>query len=115
MLRIKDDMIVENIEGLKGGKGFVKVINFFNPEDFLGKGRLYGMSVIKPGHSIGYHKHTGDQEAYFVLKGEARYVDNGEEFTLKPGDLAICKDGDYHSIESIGGDDLEYIMLILYS
>lgn len=115
VLRIQDDMKVEIIEGLKGGKGVVKVINFFNQEDFLGKGRLYGMSVIEPGHSIGYHQHNGDQEAYYILKGEAKYVDNGEEHLLKPGDLAICKEGDFHSIESVGEDNLEYIMLILFT
>ncbi len=115
LIRTYEEMLIEDIERLKGGKGFVRVINFFNQEDFLGKGRLYGKSVIKPGHSIGYHQHSGDQEAYFILNGEAKYIDNGKEKYLKPGDLAICKDGDYHSIESIGSEDLEYVMLILFS
>lgn len=115
MIRKKGNMTVEHIEGLKGGKGYVTVTNFFEQEDFLGKGRLYGTSVIKPGHSIGYHTHEGDQEAYFILKGKALYNDNGEESMLLPGDLAICRDGDSHSIEAAGEEDLEYVMLILYN
>lgn len=115
MIRRINDYKVEKIEGLKDGKGYVTVINFFEIEDFLGKGRLYGKSIIKPGHSIGYHKHEGDQEAYFILKGKALYNENGNETILEPGDLAICRDGEYHSIESAGEEDLEYIMLILYN
>lgn len=114
MIRKYDDFKVEVIQGLKDGKGYVTVINFFEPEDFLGKGRLYGKSIIKPGNSIGYHAHTGDQEAYFIIKGKALYNENGTEMILQPGDMAICRDGESHSIESAGEEDLEYIMLILY-
>lgn len=115
LIRRSNDYVVEKIEGLKNGKGYVTVVNFFQEEDFLGKGRLYGKSIIKPGHSIGYHKHEGDQEAYFILKGKALYNYNGVETTLEPGDLAICRDGESHSIEAVGEEDLEYVMLILYS
>lgn len=115
MIRGKEDFKVEVIEGLKGGKGHVTVVNFFEQEDFLGKGRLYGKSIIEPGNSIGYHTHEGDQEAYFILKGKALYNDNGEEMILEPGDLAVCRDGDSHSIEAYGEENLEYVMLILFN
>jgi quercetin dioxygenase-like cupin family protein len=115
MIRRCKEYKIDVIDGLKGGKGYVTVVNFFNQEDFLGKGRLYGKSIIKPGNSIGYHKHEGDQEAYFILNGRALYNENGVETILEPGDLAICRDGESHSIEAIGDKDLEYVMLILYS
>lgn len=115
MIRRSQDYKVEVVEGLKGGKGYVTVVNFFETEDFLGKGRLYGKSIIKPGNSIGYHTHEGDQEAYFILKGKALYNENGVEMMLEPGDLTICRDGESHSIEAAGEEDLEYIMLILYN
>lgn len=114
MIKRANEYSVEEIEGLKGGKGYVTVINFFEKEDFLGKGRLYGKSIIKPGNSIGYHTHEGDQEAYYILKGRALYNQNGKDYVLNPGDLAICKEGEAHSIEADEGEDLEYIMLILY-
>lgn len=115
MIRRNNEYKVEVIDGLKDGKGYVTVINFFQPDDFLGKGRLYGKSIIKPGNSIGYHTHEGDQEAYFILKGKALYNYNGIETVLEPGDLSICRDGESHSIESVGEEDLEYVMLILYN
>ncbi|WP_353097364.1 cupin domain-containing protein [Tissierella praeacuta] len=114
MIRRSNEYNVEVIEGLKGGKGYVTVVNFFETEDFLGKGRLYGKSIIKPGNSIGYHVHKGDQEAYFILRGKALYNDNGIGTILEPGDLAICRDGESHSIQATGEEDLEYVMLILY-
>lgn len=115
MIRKANNHKIEVIDNLKGGKGYVTVVNFFQMEDFLGKGRLYGKSIIKPGNSIGYHNHEGDQEAYFILKGMALYNENGNETILGPGDLTICRDGESHSIEALGDEDLEYIMLILYS
>lgn len=115
MIRRSNEYEVEVIQGLKDGKGHVTVINFFEEKDFLGKGRLYGKSIIEPGNSIGYHKHEGDQEAYYILQGKALYNYNGIETVLEPGDLAICRDGDSHSIESAGSENLEYIMLILYN
>lgn len=115
MLRKPSEFKREIIENQKGGKGYIEVVNFFETEDFLGKGRLFGKTIIKPGNSIGYHAHEGDQEAYYILKGQALYNDNGKERVLGPGDLVICRDGESHSIECIGEEDLEFIMLILYN
>lgn len=115
MVKSTGDFSIETSVAHKDGKGSVKIVNFFETEDFLGKGRFYGKSIIEPGSSIGYHAHIGDQEAYFILKGQARYNDNGAIKELNPGDLAICRDGDYHSIEPIGTETLEYISLILYN
>lgn len=115
MLREENEYNLEKVYNLKGGKGYVTVINFFEKKDFLGKGRLFGKTIIKPGNSIGYHSHEGDQESYYILKGRALYNDNGKEVILKSGDLTICRDGEFHSIECIGEEDLEFIMLILYS
>lgn len=115
MIRRASEYSINEIKEFKGGKGYVTLINFFDMEDFLGTGRSYGKTIIKPGNSIGYHAHVGDQEAYYILNGKALYNDNGKETVLEPGDLGICRDGEYHSIEAIGEEDLEYIMLILYN
>lgn len=115
MKRKLSECKTEIIEKQKGGKGYIKVVNFFEIEDFLGKGRLFGKTIIKPGNSIGTHTHEGDQEAYYILKGQALYNDNGRKDVLEPGDLVICRDGESHSIECIGEEDLEFIMLILYN
>jgi mannose-6-phosphate isomerase-like protein (cupin superfamily) len=100
---------------LKGGDGIIEIENFFEPEDFHGIGRLYGISIIRPGDSIGWHQHIGEQEAYFILEGEALYNDNGEETILRPGDYAICRDGEFHAIKCHGEKTLKYIAFIMFT
>jgi len=100
---------------LKGGRGTIQVVNFLEKEENCGVGRLFGVSIIPPGCSIGYHKHEGDFEVYYFLEGKAKVCDNGTEDILVPGDCMVCYDGDSHGIENIGDCDLKYIALILYS
>ena len=108
-------MRTELLPNLKDGKKTVKVINFLEGEEAEYKGRLFGISIIPVGGSIGYHQHVGDFEIYYILKGRALVNDNGDEAVLEAGDMMHCKEGDYHSIENIGDDDLQYVALILNS
>lgn len=100
---------------LKGGNGVVEIVNFLEATESCGVGRLFAVSIIPPGASIGYHQHQGDFEIYYMLKGQAHVVDNGVEGILEPGDCMVCYDGDSHSIENRGEEAVEYIALILYN
>jgi len=37
MIRSADDIRVQKVEGLMGGKGYVTLVHFYEPEDFLGR------------------------------------------------------------------------------
>jgi len=115
MIKRCNELTVDTVKGLMGGEGELRRVNFMNSDDFLGKGRLFCRFSIKPGDSIGYHKHEGEQEAYYILKGQAEFNDNGTETILNPGDFSLCIPGQSHSIKSIGEEDLEFIALILFS
>jgi mannose-6-phosphate isomerase-like protein (cupin superfamily) len=117
MIRRAGEFKKEVVEGLKGGNGQVEMEHLLEvaKDEFNGKGRLFAKNTLKPGHSIGYHKHEGDAEAYYILKGEATLDDNGTKTVLKAGDLAYTPNGSSHSIENTGDTDLEFIALILYS
>jgi mannose-6-phosphate isomerase-like protein (cupin superfamily) len=115
MIKKCDDLRVDTVTGLMGGEGELKRVHFMEVEDFKGKGRLFCRFTIKPGDSIGYHKHEGEQEGYYILKGEALFNDNGTEVILKSGDFGLCLDGECHSIKNIGQEDLEFIALIPYT
>lgn len=97
-----------------GGKGEVKITHLLEGPEFQGKGRLFSHSILKPGCSIGSHQHKGDIEAYYVLKGEPTYYDNGEKTILKPGDLTYTDNLQSHSIENETNEDVEIIALILF-
>jgi mannose-6-phosphate isomerase-like protein (cupin superfamily) len=115
MIRKAAELRHNDEPNLKGGKGTIEIINFLEKEDSYGVGRLFGISIIPPGCSIGDHKHTGDFEIYYFLKGIAHVVDNGKEDVLVPGDCMVCRDGDSHSIENRGDSNLEYVALILFN
>ena len=99
----------------KGGIGTCRILNILEPEEMHGTGRCFAISVVPVGGSIGKHYHTGDFETYYILKGRARFNDNGTVVELEPGDMAHCADGDFHAIENIGDCDLEYFAVIQYS
>lgn len=115
MIKKTEDMRIELQPQLKGGKDTVRIINILEQDELYGTGRLFGVSIIPPGGSIGKHTHSGDFETYYILKGKALVNDNGKICELGPGDMTQCQDGNYHSIENIGDVDLEYLAVILYS
>jgi len=110
----RTEMLVTEHSERFGGKGLLRNTHFLKQEDATGAGRLFSRSVLAPGCSVGWHKHEGEGEVYFVLSGTAKVSDNGEEMLLHPGDALWTKSGESHFIENVGERDLEYIALILY-
>ncbi len=98
-----------------GGPGMAHFTKLLDQDEFEGKGRLYNYVRLHHGEGIGKHRHSGDFEVYFILKGEGLYDDNGCETTVKAGDVTVCHDGEEHALCNNGPDDLEMVALILYS
>lgn len=113
MIKKKADVEVVDLEGFQGGKGIVNLKKFVVDEDIYSKGRFFAYSTLHVGCSLGYHKHTGEFEIYYFLKGKARGNDNGTMVELEPGDVFICREGCSHGLENVGDCDLEYISIIL--
>lgn len=112
MIKRAGELRTDVVTNLMKGDGDINRVHLFEAEDFCGKGRLYARHIIAPGNSIGFHQHEGEQEAYYILKGEALYSDNGNEIVIKDGDFTLCRSGEGHSIKNIGDSDLEFIGLI---
>ena len=98
---------------LQNGKGTIEKRTFLENEDAAGAGRLFAIMTIQPGDSIGYHSHQNEYEVYYILKGRAKIVDDGETYELEEGDMMQCKSGSSHSIENVGEGPLEHLALIL--
>lgn len=113
MHRFKDEIITETKQQLQGGKGSVTLRHFLNKEDACGTGRLFAVSTINPGNSIGYHRHEGEFEVYYILQGIAKIVEDSETYLLHEGEMMQCKSGSSHSIESVGTEPLRHLALIL--
>ena len=93
------------------GKGALTIRHLRGPEQLGGDDRVARVT-IPAGCSIGYHEHHGNTETYHILQGEALYSDNGKEMKIGVGTTTFCPDGEGHSIENCGTEDLVFIALI---
>ncbi|MGI6686732.1 MAG: cupin domain-containing protein [Bacillota bacterium] len=113
MLRRRDQFFIEQQPHLKGGQGCVELHHILTKQEMLGSGRLFAISILPPGSTIGYHQHSGEFEVYYILKGKGQLILNGNVIELNPGDMTCCGDGDSHGLENVGEGNLEYIAVIL--
>ena len=114
MFRTKQEQAIE-FKCIRGGIGETemhKILN--NTEELYGKGRMFNHMILAPGRSIGEHRHEGDNEIFYFLKGSGLYSDNGNAVRVHPGDTAVCSSGETHSLVNDGDEPLEFIALILY-
>lgn len=89
---------VENLN-MRGGEGTV-VLHRYEPTPFPFHSRLFSELELNPGCSIGRHVHEGEYEVFFFAEGEITLDDNGTEHIMRPGDFALCFDGEYHGVRN---------------
>lgn len=72
-----------------------------------------GLMTLKPGDSIGLHKHEANEDTYIILAGKGLFVDGeGNEYIVGPESVTIAVAGESHSLKNIGTEDLVFIDLI---
>ncbi len=114
MVRTKKEQTVE-FKCIRNGNGETEMRRILNDAgELYGKGRLFNHMILAPGRTIGEHRHEGDNEIFYFLKGSGTYNDNGTLVRVFPGDTAVCNDGECHSLVNDGDEPLEFIALILY-
>lgn len=107
---------IMDVRKMFDGGGQAKMYRLLNgPEEMCGKGRLFNHVVLEKGCEVGWHVHHGDGEAYYIIKGQGEYNDNGTLTTMGPGDVSFVGDGEGHSIINRDDEPLEMIALILYT
>lgn len=115
MVRTQNECTIES-KVIRGGNGETIMTKLLSgAEEMNGKGRMFNLMTLKPGRTIGEHTHEGDSEVFYFLSGEGVYNDNGTLVTVKPGDVALCKSGELHSLANNGTEDLVFVALILYA
>lgn len=116
MYRRADDMMSETKANLRGGSGNVQLTHLFQSGEFKGKSRLCAKITLEPGCSIGYHEHVDEDEIYYVLKGQAVFVDStadDAEVLMNPGDASVTLSGQSHAIRNDGAETVEILAIIL--
>ena len=114
MIKRKGSYTPERVDNMRAGDGFVTIERLLTPEELYEKGRFYAIMTLEHGSSIGYHVHEGEMESFYVIAGEAEYIDDGETVRLHPGDTTLTRSGEKHSIRSVGDVPLVVVAQILY-
>ena len=99
---------------LGGGKGCAEVHEIVPEKDLYGHGKLYAKVVLKPNSSVGWHRHVGETEPYYILEGEATAIDDGKEVKVYPGDLIYTADGNTHAITNTGKTPMVMLATVIY-
>jgi quercetin dioxygenase-like cupin family protein len=53
---------------------------------------------LKPKQSTRGHKHEGQEEVYYFVKGSGKMELNEESFMVKAGDVVLIEDGVFHRV-----------------
>lgn len=62
---------------------------------------FFGIAEFPVGTTAGEHTHKGDDEFFYILEGEAIIIQDGEETTVKKGDIVLTRSGSTHSIKKV--------------
>lgn len=105
--------VSEERVGPFNGSGTLLYQHIVSAEELKAAGRMFAHIVIPPGGSIGVHRHRGESEPFYILKGEADFTDaDGSVKRVTAGDCCVIEDGDMHGIANNGTEDMEMIALI---
>lgn len=107
------DRKTDYFEKRAGGTGTTIMEHIIDEKVYNGKIAAYARVILKPGCSLGYHKHEGTSETLYILSGTAKYNDNGTEMELFPGDVAFCPEGESHSIGNSAHSKTDLVVMAL--
>ena len=107
------DRKTDYFEKLAGGTGTTIMEHIIDEKVYNGKIAAYARVILKPGCSLGYHKHEGTSETLYILSGTAEYNDNGTKMELLPGEVAFCPEGESHSIGNSANSKSDLVVMAL--
>lgn len=113
MIRKGRDMETEVRERMRDGTGSVEILHVFRSKELKGRTRLFARLKLAAGSSIGFHRHDGEEEIFYILSGRGEVGEGGPTTTVGPGDAVLTGDGAGHSIVNAGPDPLELMAVIL--
>ncbi len=113
MVKTRNEMEREVRERMRDGAGSIEILHVFKKEELGGRARLFARLILKPGCSIGWHVHEGEEEIFYIISGAARVDDNGVKKDVGPGDAVLTGGGAGHSIENTGRETVELLAVIL--
>ena len=113
MIKRNGEYPVETRAAMRGGDGEVSIERLWEPgSEMKAANRFFARMTLPVGASIGFHRHEGEEEVFYVLSGAAEMDDDGEKVVLRPGDTILTGGGAGHAVKSVGDEPLEMLAVI---
>ena len=104
------NIAAEAVEGFKGGKGEMLM------RAFDGCGCRVMLNTLRPGAEVGTHRHEGNCEVVYALKGCATFqisdADGRRTETVAEGCAHYCREGGCHSFKNDTGEDFVFLAVV---
>ncbi len=102
------------IEKPRNGSGSMKLSQIMTAEELEGCTTLFARVTLHPDSEIGYHVHTGETEAYYVLSGQGIFIDGtGQEVPVTDGTICTIREGQGHGMRNTGSSDMDIIAIVI--
>lgn len=73
------------------------------------KNLIVSSTDLYPGKSTSGHKHAGQEEVYYFVRGTGEMELDGDRFAVSSGDTVLIKDGVFHRVHNTGQVNLYFI------
>lgn len=114
MIKRKENLKQEIRENLRGGRGKLLFTHVFDQGE-VANSRMFAVTTIRPGDSIGIHPHENEGEAYLILEGSATVTEDGVDYILNPGDAEYCGHGHTHGILNHTDSPLTFLAVVIHN
>lgn len=104
---------LEKTTGLAGGEGPGAIKYLVDRCDLPRKAGLLAEVVLEPGATVGYHKHEGEGELYYITAGEGDYTEDGATTRVTAGMATYVYDGHSHGLKNTGSVPMTFIAVIV--
>ena len=102
------------IEKPRNGSGSMKLSQIMTAEELNGCTTLFARVTLHPHSEIGYHIHTGETEAYYVLKGQGIFIDgSGQDVPVEDNTICTIEEGQGHGMRNTGDTDMDIIAVVI--
>ena len=111
----KESLIQVDKKEAGGGKGTLSGEYAFTRDKATKDQAIKEISwlTLQPGDSIGYHKHTTNEDTYIIVSGTGTFRDkDGKDYEVKAGDVTIVRKNESHGLTNTGTVPLVFVDVI---
>lgn len=111
----KESLIKVDKKEAGGGKGTLSGEYAFTRDKSTKDQAIKEISwlTLQPGDSVGYHKHTTNEDTYIIVSGTGTFRDkDGKDYEVKAGDVTIVRKNESHGLTNTGTVPLVFVDVI---